>query len=110
MIFCDKCQFPVMGFSWRLVKCNGSKDSYDLCFTHYNENEDPYAERRFYCIIPSGDIDIKKKRWRRAICMPILYNEIDNAIVNCLENPLSHDVSQSLSSWLVCLRVLRLKT
>lgn len=62
MVFCDKCLFPVMGFSWRLVKCNGSKDSYDLCFTHYNENEDPYAERSFYCIIPSGDIELKNIR------------------------------------------------
>ena len=55
-MFCDKCLYPVMGFAWRLVKGNGHKDSYDLCFTHYNENEDPYSRDQFYCTIPSGDI------------------------------------------------------
>jgi hypothetical protein len=56
MAFCDKCLLPVMGFAWRLVMENGHKLSYDLCFTHYNENEDPYSEDKFYCVIPSGDI------------------------------------------------------
>ena len=56
MVFCDKCYFPVMGFAWRLVKGHGYTDAYDLCFTHYNENEDPYSSEKFYCIIPNRDV------------------------------------------------------
>jgi len=56
MVFCDKCLMPVMGFAWRLSKENKYGDLYDLCFTHYNENEDAYSEDQFYCNIPTGDI------------------------------------------------------
>lgn len=60
MVYCDKCLIPVMGFAWRLVgssaKDNESGDFYDLCFIHYNENEDHHSEDPFYCNIPSGDL------------------------------------------------------
>ena len=55
-MFCDKCLVPVMGFAWRLAKEKESGDLYDLCCTHYNENEDPHSFDPFYCYLPSQDI------------------------------------------------------
>jgi hypothetical protein len=55
MVFCDKCMLPVMGFAWRLKEGNVAEHSYDLCFTHYNENEDLYSQKQFYCVVASGD-------------------------------------------------------
>lgn len=56
-MFCDKCLIPVMGFAWRLAREKDSTgDLYDLCCTHYNENEDPHSSNHFYCNIPSGYI------------------------------------------------------
>ena len=56
MVFCDKCLIPVMGFAWRLAKDKECGDLYDLCANHYNKNEDPHSQDKFYCNIPTGDI------------------------------------------------------
>ena len=72
MVFCDKCLLPVMGFAWRLHEGDVDKHSYDLCFTHYNENEDPYSGSKFYCIIPSGDFSSKMYVMHAlGSCMPL---------------------------------------
>ena len=59
MVFCDKCLRPVMGFGWRLAREEGG-DLYDLCCAHYNENEDPHSDDRFYINIPTGQITREK--------------------------------------------------
>ena len=55
-MFCDKCLIPVMGFAWRLLTEDKEGDLYDLCFTHYNANEDAYSDKNFCCNIPTGRI------------------------------------------------------
>ena len=51
-----------MGFGWRLQHKENPEenDLYDLCFTHYNENEDPHSESSFYCNIPTGYLSDKE--------------------------------------------------
>ena len=68
MIFCDKCLVPVMGFAWRLYSEDEEGDLcfddeiYDLCFTHYNANEDAYTDGSFYCNVPTGRIKKESER------------------------------------------------